>query len=905
MLTRKNIDFSRHYHLFFMSVIVFLLVMTGMSSKVMAGDTLPIEGQGEKGENQPYAHGYRVLDILNWSPETDLNAAYLKASVPLQERNDAFMATQANPSLSPDTQMLNLAGDYGNAFFESYQANDNFDSLLHNYWQYTDIFASWHGLPTSEVPEELYDPEADWTERHFEFGILNLPNPAYTNAAHKNGTLSLGTIFLPREGQTHSDLLIKNDSNEFPVAKKLVEMAEFYGFDGYFINQETDISPTEVSLYKEFMQAMREKGLYIQWYDSVTDPSGKIDYQNEFNQSNSPFVKDNLMGRVSDSIFLNYWWNEQRIENSKQHAESLGLNPLYTVFTGVEAGMYKYNQPYNLRDILDSQGNPKTAIATLGSEFVLGELDADTGLGRTENDNQYKVFERERLWWSGPNQDPTNATRNDDYPNWDGIASYIAERSVINGTSFVTNFNTGHGLKYYQNGEVANKEEWSNINLQDILPTWQWWFENNSGKETTLKVDFDYGKDYVSGENFDYKTVGGYKGGSSLVIEGDLQEDQFLRLYKTDLDITKGSSFDITYQKSSNDEGTLKAGFIFKDKPEEIVYKEIPHSDKQKDKWITQKVNLKDEAGRELAAFGLGFSPGKESTKDYQINIGEIKLSDGKKTKPDKPTNFQLEKAYDTNEMKVSWDLNDYDEVRKYHLYAKLSNGNTVFLGGTYDDHYYIKSLYGESKHATLLLKAVGPDGTESSPAKLTHDFQKEISDLQVREEDAFLKVKWKQRSGSVKTAVTLTKGSGDRDDGQIYYADKGIDELQIPIDDPDGSRYELTVKPLKSKAHGITHSGRLNDAVPSRYTGGFHVKDSVLSLDTPTPEDWHHLYLYVNGELVQHEMPHSNEVSDYLIRGTHPLKQLATVASGDQVEVVLEDYSGNKSESVSYTVGK
>ena len=46
--------------------------------------------------------------------------------------------------------------------------------------------------------------------------------------------------------------------------------------------------------------------------------------------------------------------------------------------------------------------------------------------------------------------------------------------------------------------------------------------------------------------------------------------------------------------------------------------------------------------------------------------------------------------------MNVSWDLTDYSEVKQYNLYAQLSDGTTRYVGGTYDDSYYIKSLYGE-----------------------------------------------------------------------------------------------------------------------------------------------------------------------------------------------------------------
>ena len=79
--------------------------------------------------------------------------------------------------------------------------------------------------------------------RAFEFGMMNLPNAAYTNAAHKNGVLSLGCIFLPRAYQSWRTLIQRDEEGNFPYADKLVEIAEYYGFDGWFVNLEGSDTP--------------------------------------------------------------------------------------------------------------------------------------------------------------------------------------------------------------------------------------------------------------------------------------------------------------------------------------------------------------------------------------------------------------------------------------------------------------------------------------------------------------------------------------------------------------------------------------------------------------------------------------------------------------------------------------
>ena len=130
----------------------------------------------------------------------------------------------------------------------------------------------------------------------------------------------------------------------------------------------------------------------------------------------------------------------------------------------------------------------------------------------------------------------------------------MAERSAINGSVFNTDFNNGHGMQYFLNGQVSRDMEWSNMNLQDFMPTWQWWVESEG--TTALNLDWDYGEkqekvllDGTTG-SFDYKQIGAYNGGSSLAIYGDLEagKKQTVNLYKTDLQVLEGSKLSLTPQ---------------------------------------------------------------------------------------------------------------------------------------------------------------------------------------------------------------------------------------------------------------------------------------------------------------------------------------------------------------------
>ena len=268
-----------------LAALLAVLMAASSAPFAMASDTLPYLGESARGENQPYQHGYRAEDLLDWTPKLTRGVICSVRRFLCRTATLPWLQTQANPDLSPETQWFTLAGDYGNAFFDSYPYTNEFSQYLFNFWQYTDYYGSWHGMPTEEVPESMYQDERGvtdaWKNRKFEFGLVNLPNPGYTNAAHKNGVLSIGCIFLPRTGLKHTKLLTQDEDGNFPYAEKLVEMCEYYGIDGWFINQEEAIPSTDIPLYKAFMKQMRDAGLYIQWYDSVVDPSGSVSYQND------------------------------------------------------------------------------------------------------------------------------------------------------------------------------------------------------------------------------------------------------------------------------------------------------------------------------------------------------------------------------------------------------------------------------------------------------------------------------------------------------------------------------------------------------------------------------------------------------------------------------------------------
>jgi len=850
-----------------------------------ASDTLPWPGAAAKGANQPYQHGYSSADLLRWTPESDLFGDLTRARVPLQPRIAASRASQADPRLDPAVQNLTLAGDYGNAFFESYPYHNEFSAYLFNYWQYTDYYAAWHGMPTEGVPESLYDPALDWREKWFEFGMLNLPNSGYTNAAHKNGVKSLACIFFSendRGTQTYTEMLVQDANGDYPVARKLVELARWYGFDGYFVNQEEpSVAVADIPRYKAFLKVLRDSGLYVQFYDAVDNNTGARSYQNAFTSVNGPWVRDPKLGDVSDSMFLNYWWSKSKLTSSRDYAKSLGLDPRQAVFAGLEAGMYQFNQPYNLQDNLDADGVPMNSIATLGTDFVHSDL-----AGKTDDANQWQAYDRERRWWTG-----SSTGGADDAANWKGISAYITERSTIGGSIFDTTFNTGHGLEYVENGAVSNPAEWSNITIQDKPVTWQWAI-SAAGGAPALGVDYDYGPRYTKAPRFGYQQVGAYQGGSSLVLTGDLAADNYLRLYRTDLLVTAKSTLDLTYRKvSAGDASQLRAAVTFADDPGTVVRVPVAGSGAQSSGWSKASLDLSAYAGRRIATLGLVVAAGPATIAGYQLNIGRITLNDGDPHVPATPTGFHLRAALTgTDELELSWDLAPYDSVAAYAVYD-----NGKYLGGSYDDVLYVKRF--TSTRGTLQLRAVGQDGSVSQPATIAYDFGTAPGDVTATASAAgSVTVTWPQAAPTTRVRLTSAYGGGVSQEITVTGGATSAVLTGLPT---TGGHYLVTVC---AGGTPVSYRGEFADTQVEPYPAALaRITGNTFRFATPPAMDWYKLYVKEDGVAKTFATTYSSGAKPYIIRGRTTLAALTVpmAKTTSQVTVTIEDYSGNTATTV------
>ncbi len=928
----------------FMAVLMAATMLVGTSFSVFAGDTLPMLGDEARKAEQPKFAGYRIWDMRDWSPETDPYAEFLRAEIPLQNRIDAFKPTQANPTLDSDAQIMLMQGDYGNAFVDGMPYNNTFLYHTLNFWQYTDYYSPWHGAITAKVPENLWDWEGSitdgdaWMKRQFEFGILNIPNPAYTNAAHKNGVMSIACIYFDqafREGQTVDELLIQDEDGRFIIADKLIEMAEYFGYDGYFFNCEE--APYSYDVLKQWLYQLESAGLYTQYYNT----------NSTFNASKAEWLYSDVDGdgvkeKIQDSVFVNYS-SFSNVDSQIQFAEENGYDPFEQVFFGVEANQGGFNGGHssvsNLPNLYaEGTNNPRGSIALFTPSDMyhrgVDEVQGGNPVSTADPDYMWMVAERERMYFSGVMEDPTDTGKKAGYSRtdvgvsnasgWVGVADFTSERSVIDGSVFYTNFNTGKGRSYWTNGTLTNEDDWTNITVQDILPTWQWWVsvpEAAEGEEPYAKLglDFDYGEKYYTGA-LDYTKIGAYNGGSSLVVAGDLEAENLVRLYKTELDVTAASKMQITYQKSSASDGSeMKLALIFKDAPEKVEYITIPGTGTKTNTWKTASVDLSQYAGRQIATIGLAFNPKQQiPVENYQMNIGEIRLTDGTSHTPAQPTNFAVSKAYATDDMVATWDLDSFDNVDKYEIYATLSNGKKVMVGTNYDGIHYIKSLENEKNNVKLELVAIGKDGSRSTAAVTAYNYSEKVSNLKADTETAstgngvftkragVIDLSWTNPAvdyASIEFTVTLD----DSTDETVVTktVEKGVTSAAIVLPRGNGEKYQVAARTVYAdgtKSEPIMITGYMKDVWSQSYeVEKVQVSGNYIELWQPDSQDWWHLYAYFNGE--QLTFSGRFQSRDHVVRGHNKMYNTLKSDSG-LLTIVLEDYCGNLSEPMNLMLG-
>lgn len=676
-----------------------LAVAPGAFAEVNGDGTIAVNERYASHESlQPTPQAFQVDTLLKWTPEGDPDAKFARSTVPLA--TDRVTGPQVNAYSNPDAKLMvcSLANsNHDNSFL---QGSDTFDSYAFGYWQYVNSMVYWAGSDE---------------------GIFVVPTPDVIDSAHKNGvpvTATLGFPWGPDDtgGLRLEELrkFVQKDANgNYPVADKMVEIARYYGFDGYFFNQETYGSTAEVAReMANMMKYVKKKypDMMFNWYDSMVSTGG-VSYQDSVNDTNKMWIERDQDGYyAADEFFMNYnWGGDHSYPTSSRYPDNTTKIPTtidtmiksgrsqFDAFAGFEVQQNSMKTPVRDHLLVDENGKLKISIALYCPNSTMGF-----------SKDPVDFHEQEKRFYAGSQGDPANEPLNPADPDnweWVGMSRFFADKTVITEAPFTTNFNTGHGKQWYVDGEVSRTEGWNNRSMQDILPTWTWTVQTE-GSKLQGAYDFD----------------DAYNGGNSVKFTGDLDAANKMMLYSTQVNNAKSAS--VTY-KVNKAGSSVQLGLCYGDTYDEANFKYFDLGSGTAGEWTTANVDLSgDVSGQPISAIAIKVDG---EVSGYQLNLGNISLSDTAAAACSAPASATLDEILykDAGKAQVRMYWDSVENAEYYELYQVKADGSEQLITAVPNTAYYIETLQKEAGQdtATVRIVPVNENGVRGDARDLVIDW--------------------------------------------------------------------------------------------------------------------------------------------------------------------------------------
>lgn len=625
---------------------------------------------------QPYGTCFLIDELKNWSPDNDPDARYNRGAIALRDR---WMGPNVNPLASRDAKVMPLAMANARASEAPSQGGDGDFVYAFNNFQYVDIYNFWGGSSGE--------------------GPIAIPSPEVIDSAHRNGVPATGTIFIPwgdgaYGNQFVREMVEKDAEGHYIAADKLIEIAQYYGFDGYIFNAE---SGTGVAGFKDFLaylQKNKPDNFTITWYNG----SGSVG-----TGSINSWMQD------GDTRITDEWWLDMSgsgyMKSSIEAAQQTGVNP-WNIHSTWEYWPMKSN----------AKGGRYQA--RLGADGILtcslGILAPTTSLTTSKSSDEF-INEQDQFLWVSPDCDPSSTYR----PEYEfcGFSHLVADRTPVIGTDFVTTFTTGNGYKFYEDGKVVGKDEkgWFNRSLTDVLPTWRWIIDTE-GKKINAKIDFD----------------DAWYAGTSMKLYGDMDANKanHVKLYSCQLDLTAASKFSITY-KTATPGVDLSMGLCFGDTYDDANFKFYPVTTTANGEWTTATVDLSADAGKRAIAISLKLNA-PEGVNGYALNVGRMAFTTNE-TAPAATTKVTLDEViYPTDktmEARVYW--NAAPNAFMYRIHRIHADGRREFVGATPSDAFYLGSFTKDAGEKTCKFEitSYSENGIKGGTTSFEIDWPTEVKD--------------------------------------------------------------------------------------------------------------------------------------------------------------------------------
>lgn len=648
---------------------VLLLACLGFS-------TATVNAQYLKEGNIEVGNGGTSFRVSSWTAGTNYSADdnfFISRVKPKARFYNAN--TQVNPDFKPwwmfDKSATNI--DYtkyskkllmwtpigskktGNSYYTTIP-NGLFNEEMFSMWQYVSTWGTW----TDD--------------------FMRVPGN-FVDVAHKNGvavTTQISPAWNSNLAASGSDWWSVIDNMNSNSAKTLSYL-DWYGLDGFGYNSEWSSTSTASNssklavienlnnvIAKHFDDKYKSKGLPSFsaeniWYDGMTTTYGpKFDNGIDVYGTTLPFFGDSTAtaNNKRTSFFYNYNWNENTVsysspqkyvEKSAATAITNGRNP-FDLYAGFNL---QGKEPFT-----DDNGKETWAyIRDKGASIGLWSGHDSNVFWETRNSNgsdpekaqstYQRVLER---WFSGSKFNPspkikgldiTASMSSDPNDAFFGMAKFVAAQSTLSWDlkeePFVTYFNVGNGKFFNWKGKTANKAEWSNIGIQDYLPTWRWWWSDGllNGDKTNETVP--------EGMTAEFAWNAAYFGGSSMRIKGTC-DNAVLNLFKTNFEIKAGDNIKISYQlnNGSADEIELLLGDTDGNEVNSGEGLKFDTKDAAIGTWKTTTITAEAiPGGKKIGVLALKFT----NAQNLDINIGQLSI-----TRPNNNYGLESFKPGDVNE---------------------------------------------------------------------------------------------------------------------------------------------------------------------------------------------------------------------------------------------------------------
>lgn len=556
------------------------------------------------------------------------------------------------------------------------------------------------------------------------------------DVAHKNG-VKVGCVYsipwaasVTLNGSTSYSkvftlLTTKNSDGTYKYSEQFVKMLKYYGIDGIGVNSEFSSNYNTMNQFIGFIKDCHKKAkaigweFQLHWYD-LTNGNGSMTSDQGLGTHNKTMfgTGDDI---VTDMMFANYNWTNSILQKSVTNAESWGRSS-YDYYAGFDIqGRALQNSNWGALE------NNKISIGFWGahSQSLIHQSATDDGTSDVAIQKAY--LKKQELIFSGGNRNPANQPAlntscnlgNASLKNFHGLAHFLTAKSTIQSVPFVSRFNLGNGLKFYNDGQVTFDHKWHNIATQDIMPTWRWWIVNGSESATQgglVEADLTWDDAYF--------------GGSCLSLHGATSLSR-VKLFKTKLAVEPAYTLSITYKTTASTATNAKLFVALKGALTSYKEVSIPATSAIGE-WTTFTTTLDKlgiSSGDEIAMIGLTV---ENTSANYNMYVGEIALRNPSQTfNTVTPTVKQVEVLrgkYNTVDFKMSYQSKDQsgletptynDEVGTwyYEIFIQEQGQAEQLLTATTSWAAYVidAPLTSSSRSARFGVRAVSPDGKQKS----------------------------------------------------------------------------------------------------------------------------------------------------------------------------------------------